>query len=129
MRSSEFGCDQAPAVLTAVGDLVLALDETAERLHELLGSGVRCIVLDLTDAAYVSGAGLGLIAEAAKQARHHGGDVKLVVRRPEVRRVFELGGLGSLLEFYEDTESACAAFSMCVGEAERTLLWRQFSYA
>ena len=116
-----------PAVVAAGGDLVLDSCEAAEQLRELLGAGRRRIVLDLSQAAYVSGAGLGLVAAAARRARQQGGDLKLVVRSPEVRRVFELGGLGPLLEFYQDVESASAAFSDSVGEVERTLLWQQFN--
>jgi len=120
--------EDTAAVVTAADELVLESAEAAEQLHELLQAGRRRIVLDLRRTAYVSGVGLGIVADAAKRARHGGGDVKLVVRRPEVRRVFELGDLGSLLEFYDDVESACEAFAECIGEVERTLLWRQFGH-
>jgi anti-sigma B factor antagonist len=118
--------EKDPVVVTAADELVLDSAEPAEQLHELLGAGRCRIVLDLRQARYVSAIGLGLVADAAKQARRSGGDVKLVARGPEVRRLFELGGLDSLLEFYDDVESARNAFAECVGEVERTLLWRQF---
>ena len=118
-----------PAVVTAENDLVIESGEPATQLRDVLCAGRRRIVLDLRQATYVSGVGLGVVADAARQARQRGGDVKLVVRRPEVRRVFEVGDLGSLLEFYDDVESACDAFSDCVGEVERALLWQQFGDA
>ena len=62
-----------------------------------------------------------------KQARRCRGDVKIVASSPALRRVFELGGLGSLVEFYDDVERASDAFAACVGEIERTLLWQQFA--
>ena len=120
--------EDTAAVVTAADELVLESAEAAEQLHELLQAGRRRIVLDLRRTSYISGVGLGIVADAAKRARQGGGDVKLVVRRPEVRRVFELGDLGSLLEFYDDVESACEAFAECIGEVERTLLWRQFGH-
>jgi len=118
-----------PTVVTAENDLVIESGEPARQLRDVLCAGRRRIVLDLRQAMYVSGVGLGVVADAARQARQRGGDVKLVVRRPEVRRVFEMGDLGSLLEFYDDVESACEAFSDCIGEVERALLWQQFDDA
>ena len=119
-------CGSDPVVVIAADELVFDSAEPVEQLHELLGAGRCRIVFDLRQARYVSCIGLGLVAEAAKQARRQGGDVKLVACGPEVRRLFELAELDSLLEFYEDIESARNAFTECVGEVERTLLWRQF---
>jgi anti-anti-sigma factor len=127
MSLNASGYERQPVVVTAADELVLDSAEAMEQLRELLRAGRCRVVFDVRQARYVSGIGLGLVADAAKQARREGGDVKLVVRRPEVRRVFELGELDSLLEFYEDVESACDAFGDCVGEVERALLWRQFS--
>ncbi len=126
MNRSALGHDDKPVVVAVVDELVFESAEPAEQLHELLRAGTCRIVLDLRQATYVSGVGLGLVADVAKQARRGGGDVKLVVHGSEVRRVFELGELDSLLEFYDDVESACNAFTDSVGEVERTLLWRQF---
>ena len=119
--------DDRPVVVTAAGDVVLESAESAEHLHELVGAGKQRIVYDLRNATYVSGVGLGVVADAVKRARRAGGDIKLVVRRPEVRRVFELGELDALFEFYEDIESARNSFAEHVGEVERTLLWRSLA--
>lgn len=124
VRSS---ADNRPVVVTTADDLVFESAESAGHLHELVSAGKRRIVYDLRNATYVSGVGLGIVADAAKEARRGGGDIKLVVRRPEVRRVFELGELDALFEFYEDVESARNAFRDCVGEVERTLLWKSFA--
>jgi anti-sigma B factor antagonist len=118
----------APVVVTVADEFVLESAEPAEQMRELLRAGRCRMVLDLRQAAYVSAIGLGLVADALKQARHAGGDVKIVVGRPELRRIFELGELSGLLEFYEDVESARRAFADSVGEVERTLLWQQFSH-
>ena len=121
------GQNGTPAVVTVADELVLESAEPAEQLRELLKAGTRRIVLDLRQASYVSAIGLGVVADAVKQARRVGGDVKIVASRPELRRIFDLGELDSLLEFYDDVESACQAFADCVGEVERTLLWQQFN--
>jgi len=116
-----------PVVVTATDDLVFESSGLAEHLYELVGAGKRRIVYDLRNATYVSGLGLGIVADAAREARRGGGDIKLVVCRPEVRRVFELGELDALFEFYEDIESARSAFADGVGAVERTLLWQSFA--
>ncbi|MBN1917965.1 MAG: STAS domain-containing protein [Verrucomicrobia bacterium] len=127
MKTARKDADERPAVVTAADNLVFESAESTDHLHELIGAGRRRIVYDLRNATYVSGAGLGVVADAVKQARRRGGDIKLVVRRPEVRRVFELGELDALFEFYEDVESARNAFADCVGEVERTLLWKSLA--
>jgi len=129
MNRENFKDEARPAVLAATDDLVLESAEAARELRRLVEAGPCDIVLDLRQATYVSGIGLGLVADAAKKVRQKGGDLKLVVSRPEIRRLFKLGELDSLLEFYEDVESACAAFGPCVGEVERTLLWGPFNGA
>jgi anti-anti-sigma factor len=108
-------------------ELVFDTAEPVEQLRELLGAGRTRIVLDMRQARFVSGIGLGVIADAVKQARRLGGDVKIIAGSPALRRVFELGGMGALVEFYDDIEHAREAFGACVGEIERTLLWRQFA--
>jgi anti-anti-sigma factor len=127
MSSIRSNAEDRPVVVTAGDDLVFESADSAEDLHELVSAGKRRIVYDLRNATYVSGVGLGLVADAVRQARRGGGDVKLVVRRPEIRRVFELGELDALFEFYEDLESARNAFGDCVGEVERTLLWKSLA--
>ncbi len=117
----------APVVVSVADELVLESAEPAEQLRELLNAGAHRIVLDLRQASYVSAIGLGVVADAVKQARRVGGDVKIAVSRPELRRVFDVGELGPLLEFYDDVESARQAFGDNVGEVERTLLWQQFN--
>ncbi len=127
MSREQSGQNGAPVVVSVADELVLESAEPAEQLRELLSAGARRIVLDLSQASYVSAIGLGIVADAVKQARRVGGDVKIVASRPELRRVFDLGELDALLEFYDDAESACQAFADCVGEVERTLLWQQFN--
>ena len=117
---------EKPVVLRVADELVVESAESGEQLRELLRAGRHRIVLDMRHTTYISGIGLGLVADGAKQARRGGGDVKLVVSRPEVRRLFDLGELGSMLEFYDDVESACGAFGESVGRVERTMLLRQF---
>lgn len=116
-----------PVVVPVLDELVFDSSEAVEQLQELLRAGRTRLVLDMRQTRFVSGIGLGVIADAVKQARRCGGDVKIVAGSPALRRVFELGELDSLVEFYDDVERACNAFTACVGEIERTLLWRQFA--
>jgi len=129
MSPNVFDDESTATVVVVADDMVIDSAEAAEKLAELIHAGRSRIVLDMRQAAHLSGIGLGCIADAAKAARQAGGDVKLVVHRPEVRRLFELAELGTLFEFYGDVESASQGFSECVGEVERTLLWRQFNDA
>lgn len=119
--------DNQAVVVPVHDELVFDTAEPVEQLRELLDARRTRIVLDMRQARFVSAIGLGVIADAARQARRCGGDVKIVASSPALRRVFDLSGLGACVEFYDDVGHAREAFGACVGEIERTLLWQQFA--
>jgi anti-sigma B factor antagonist len=118
---------ERPVVVPVLDELVFDSSEAVEQLQELLRAGRTRLVLDMRQTRFVSGIGLGVIADAVRQARRCGGDVKVVAGTRALRRVFEVGELVAVVEFYDDVERACNAFAACVGEIERALLWRQFA--
>ena len=85
-------------------DLVAALKE------QIKGGNPR-LVGDLAGVDYTSSAGLRALLETLKDARQHGGDLRLAAVRPEVLRVLELSGFTSILQVFPDVEAAVGSFS------------------
>jgi anti-anti-sigma factor len=63
----------------------------------LLHDGVRSLVLDLGDVAYLDSSGLKVIIRARNLAHERGGTVTVRHASPIVRRVMDVTGLGPLL--------------------------------
>ncbi len=63
-------------------------------INDILRSGKRQIVFDLSDLIYMSSAGWGIFVGEIKTVRDKGGDIKLATMSPEVYEVFQM------LEFY-----------------------------
>jgi len=80
-------------------------------LQTQIAQGNVRLVVDLSQVEYVSSAGVHALVGAMREARQHGGDVRIAGTRPEVHRVFALSGLTTIAEFFADIDSAAASFS------------------
>ena len=74
------------------------------------GSGVR-LLMDMRDVVYISSAGVRVVLLAAKQARATNGRFALFGLSPSVREVFEISGLGKILNLLDTEDEAFAAIS------------------
>jgi anti-sigma B factor antagonist len=68
------------------------------------------LVLDLSGVDYVSSAGLRALLATMKDARQHGGDVRLAAVKPEVARVLDLSGFTTILKLFPDESAALSSF-------------------
>jgi anti-anti-sigma factor len=103
---------QDGATIVAVAGSVDAV--TSPRLGEALqaavtGGGQR-VVVDLAGVTYVSSAGLRAILSGVKAARTAGGDLVVAAAQPQVRDVFELAGLTTIVAFHDDVAAAASHF-------------------
>ena len=85
--------------------------EASVFLLRAIENGNIRLVLDLAGVTFVSSAGIQMIVNTIKMARHAGGDVHLAAVPQGVRKVMELGGLLDAVDAFEDTTSAARAFS------------------
>ncbi|HEX9286299.1 MAG TPA: STAS domain-containing protein [Thermoanaerobaculia bacterium] len=82
---------------------------TASLRGQVTGGNHR-LVANLAGVDYTSSAGLRALLETVKEARQHGGDLRLAAVRPEVLRVLDLSGFTSILQVFPDVGSAVASF-------------------
>jgi anti-sigma B factor antagonist len=82
----------------------------AARFHEEITAGRVKLVGDLAGVEYMSSAGLRALLETVKEARQHGGDLRLAAVRPDVLRVLDLSGFTKILKLYDDAGAAALSF-------------------
>ncbi len=97
------------AVVAVFGDVDLhsaeALDET---LETAVARGATSVVVDLSRATFVDSQGLGVLLRHRRRLDPRGG-FRLVVARPEIRRVFEVSALDQIFPIDASREEALAS--------------------
>jgi anti-sigma B factor antagonist len=81
--------DVAVLVIHGQADLHTA-PELRERLHGVIDEGAFHVVVDLTDATFVDSMTLGVLLGGVKRLRPQGGQLRVVVGQPGLRRIFEV---------------------------------------
>lgn len=91
-----------------------------EALEPLLADcrpGGVSVVLDLSDLAYVSSAGLRSFMLAAKRAKGQDGEIVIADMQPVVREIFEISRFSLLFRVFPDVVSALQALSPRAAQA------------
>ena len=98
-------------VVAVAGSIdALTADELVAALSAQVHAGNTRLVAAFDAVEYTSSAGLRVLLGTLKQARQHGGDLRLAAVQERVRRVLELSGFTSILKCYPDVASAVASF-------------------
>lgn len=97
-------------VFTPIGRLDSNSSAGAEKqVTERIGAGAKRIVFDFSRLDYVSSAGLRVILMAAKQLRPLGGKLAICCMNAQIRDVFEMSGLLSLLVICDSRDAATSS--------------------
>lgn len=81
-------------------------EETIERF---LRDGVKYLLLDCGEVAYINSTGMGLIIKLVDKYRGKDGDLKLISVPAKVVTLFKMLGLESLVELHANEQAATAA--------------------
>ena len=104
------------AVLAVFGEADLhSAPELRERLRAAIDGGASTIVLDLSGTGFVDSTSLGVLLGGMKRIRERDGQIRLVVARPELRRIFEITLLDRIFPLHETRDQALAAASNGAG--------------
>ena len=99
----------AVRILVVHGDADLhAAPELRERLRGAIDDGATTLVVDLSETSFLDSTSLGVLLGAMKRLREQDGQIRLVVPRPEVRRIFEITLLDRIFPLHETQEEALA---------------------
>ena len=103
-------------LLALHGDADLhAAPELRERLARLDDEGVTALVVDLSEVTFIDSMALGVLLGTMKRMRSRDGRLRLVVARPEVRRIFEITLLDRVLAIDSTRAEALAQVERAAG--------------
>jgi len=88
-----------------------AAPQLRDRLRTAMDGGATGLVVDLTDTSFVDSTSLGVLLGALKRQREEGGELRIVVSRPEIRRIFEITLLDQVFPLHETRADALASLS------------------
>jgi anti-anti-sigma factor len=97
-------------ILSLSGKLDATTAKTFEdKILAEIEAGDRRLMIDLSQLAYVSSAGLRVILIAAKRLRSKDGKIALCSLQDHVQQVFDLSGFSSILSIYASREEGIKA--------------------
>jgi anti-anti-sigma factor len=80
-----------------------------EQIEKFLKEGVKYLLLDCAEIAYINSTGMGLIIKLVDKYRSKDGDMKLISVPAKVVTLFKMLGLESLVDLYPSEAAATAA--------------------
>jgi anti-sigma B factor antagonist len=83
--------------------------EFKERMVELIESGKKQIVVDLSQATFIDSTTLGVLVGGVKRLRPAGGSLALVCTDQNITKIFEITGLDRVFPIHASREEAIAA--------------------
>jgi anti-sigma B factor antagonist len=86
-------------------DITIA-DRVREELLSVVNQGATLLVADLSKTTFCDSSGISAMARTYRRAQASGGDVRLVVVAPAVRRVLALTGVDRMLGVYTSVTAA-----------------------
>jgi anti-sigma B factor antagonist len=96
-------------VLAVHGEIDMASAPAVRRaVIDLLGEGVRWLVLDLSGVGFVDSTGLGVLVGALKRVNAESGDMTIVCDRENVLELFRMTRLTNVFRIHADVAAACA---------------------
>jgi anti-sigma B factor antagonist len=88
------------------GDLALA-----RGVDEILATGGRKIVLDLSKVSYIDSSGLGRLVAEAKRIRQQGAVMRLAGLTPRIHQLLATLNIKALFEIFDNVEAALRSFT------------------
>jgi anti-sigma B factor antagonist len=97
-------------VLAVQGEVdVYSAPTLRDRLTDLIDSGERTVIVDLSDVGFLDSTGLGTLVAGLKRAQELGGMLPLVCRTDRILKLFRITGLDGVFMIYATLEEAIAA--------------------
>ena len=100
------------AVLHLQGKIMGGPDATSlhEKLHELIETGTRSVVIDLRDVDWMNSSGLGILIGVLSAIRKSGGDLRLASVTEKIEEVLRITKLDRVFDVYGSTDEAVSSY-------------------
>ena len=103
--------EQAIQIITPQGRLDAAGTRPLEaELKQRIAAGETRLIVDLQKTRYIGSNGLRVLLVALKQAKKHGGTLKLCGLAARLKEIFAMAGFDHLFEIFETCEQAERSF-------------------
>ena len=79
------------------------------KLHELVDSGKKLVVVDLKAVEFLNSSGLAMLISSLTAMRNAGGDLKIANASVKIETVIKVTKLGIMFENYSSVEAAITA--------------------
>ena len=89
--------------------------EFKERMVELIESGKKHIVVDLSQATFIDSTTLGVLVGGVKRLRPAGGSLALVCTDQNITKIFEITGLDRVFPIHASRDDALQAVGSGAG--------------
>lgn len=70
--------------------------------------GIMNLIIDFSDVNFMDSSGIGVIIGRYRRIAEFGGELLIVNLKPQIRKVFELGGLFKIIKEYKNIDEAVA---------------------
>ena len=101
--------------------------EFKERMVELIESGKKQIVVDLSKATFIDSTTLGVLVGGVKRLRPAGGSLALVCTDQNITKIFEITGLDRVFPIHSSRDEALAAVAQQQQRSSRQLAAHRWS--
>jgi anti-sigma B factor antagonist len=88
----------------------LTAAELAKVLTKQVGDGHANLVVDLVGVEFMSSAGLRTLLGAVKDARSHGGDLRITSTNPGIDKVLKMSGFHNIAKVFASQAEAVSSF-------------------
>lgn len=108
---TEIQQDNGSTTVTVTGSVdALTAPELAKALSEQVADGHVHLIVNLVGVQFMSSAGLRTLLGAVKDARSHGGDLRIASANPGVDKVLKMSGFHNIAKVYASQAEAVASF-------------------
>jgi anti-sigma B factor antagonist len=90
--------------------------EFKERMVQLIESGKKQIVVDLSQATFIDSTTLGVLVGGVKRLRPSGGSLALVCTDQNITKIFEITGLDRVFPIHGSRDDALSELATAGGE-------------
>jgi anti-sigma B factor antagonist len=80
-----------------------------DRMNEAVGAGARRVAVNLADVPYMDSSGIGALIRISNSVRQAGGRCQFYAATKKVRQLLKMVRLDTVLDLFEDEDSALAA--------------------
>ena len=92
-----------------------AVEELDQKLQRLVAEGRTALLLDCSQVAGIDSRGIKTLVRGVISAQRRGGKLKLLKLTPRVREVLNITRLLTVIESFDDEQTALSSFSAQAG--------------